>query len=108
GDVIDAVIDQVFADRIVAPGGKGNFQLRPDSIGGTHEYGTAKAAKLKARAKAADFSQDSGSEWAAGEFADGAAGAGRFGGGDGGAVSFGDVYAGVAIENTCSDRQIPV
>ena len=35
-DVVDAMIDQVFADGVVATRGKSDFQLRADAVRRTH------------------------------------------------------------------------
>jgi len=37
-DVVDGVIDEIFADGVVDPGGSGNQHLRPNTIGGHDEH----------------------------------------------------------------------
>ena len=38
-DVVDGMIDQILADRVVNPGGGGNEDFRPDAICRHHEHG---------------------------------------------------------------------
>ena len=39
-DVVDAVVDQIGADRVVTAGHEGDLQLRADAVGARHEHGS--------------------------------------------------------------------
>ena len=58
GDVVDAVIHQIFADGGVAAGEKSELELGADAVGGGDQDGLAKALQKKASAEAADVGED--------------------------------------------------
>src|SRR5207247_6375444 len=89
GDVIHAVIHQVFAHRVMPAGKESDLQLRPHSIGGADEHGLLPSGKGIAGAEAADVSEHMSRESLARKFFDGRDGA----------VSFVNADAGVLVAN---------
>jgi len=85
GDVIDAMVDEILADRVVAVRGEGDFEFRADSVHAGDEHGVFHAAQVRAEeaAEAADFAQNLGS----------------MGGADEGVDSFFDLVAEVHIDS---------
>jgi hypothetical protein len=63
-DVVDAVVDQVEADRVVDPGHEREAQLRPDAVRARHEHGIGDAGALerKQSAERADVREHAGRE----------------------------------------------
>ena len=89
GDVVDAVVHQVFADRVVPAGEEGDLQLGADAVGGADQHRLAESGELVARAEAADVGQHACVNVCARKLLDG---------GDG-AVGLVDIDAGVAVRN---------
>ena len=90
GDVIDAVIHQVLANRIVPTGGKRDLELGAHAVHGAHQNWLLEACQRVARAKRADLCEDPARKGALGHFLDSADGA----------VGFVDVNTCVAITNS--------
>ncbi len=57
GDVVDAVVDQIGADGVVAVEGEGDLQFRPDAIDAADQHRLAEPAKIRREksAEPADF-----------------------------------------------------
>src|SRR5262249_18293713 len=75
GDVVDAVVHQIFADGVMAAGHERELEFRADAIGGRDEDGIAVSVQTKATAEAADIGKDVGVEGGLGHRADGFYGA---------------------------------
>ena len=60
GDVVDAMIDKVLADRVVAVHGEGDFQLGAHAVGAGDQHRLAEFFGVEGEqaAEAADFAQD--------------------------------------------------
>ncbi len=73
-DVVDAVVDQVDADRAVHARHEGDPELRPDAVRAGHEHGIGnpRALEPKQAAKGSDVGQDAWREGAAGQRSDAA------------------------------------
>src|SRR5262249_5143600 len=98
GNVVDAVVHQIFANRVVAAGKKGDLELGADAVGRADQHGTAKAGELVAGAEAADVGDHAAREGRPGEFLDGVDGA----------VGLVDIDAGVAVAKGFGLGQISV
>ncbi len=90
----DAMIDEIFPDRVVASGRKGDFELGADAIGGTDEDRIAPTFQGEASAEAADRSQYVGVEGCGGVTLD----AGNR------AVGFVDIDSGLAVSGFWPSR----
>src|SRR5581483_11891361 len=63
-DVVDAVVDEVGADRVVAPGHERHLQLRADAVGARYEHRILKVVAIEAEqpAERSDLGQHAGGE----------------------------------------------
>ena len=59
GDVVDAVVDEVGADRVVAVEREGNLQLRPNTVDAADQDRLAHSGEIRRKqaAEAADFAE---------------------------------------------------
>src|SRR5690606_9084879 len=89
GDVVDAVVDEVLADGVVAADADGHLQLRPDAVDRGDEDGLVVGALVEGEepAEGADVGEDAGRERLADEALDAADGL----------LAGLDVYAGVSV-----------
>ncbi len=62
GDVVDAVVDEIFADGVVLAGKEGNLQFGSYAVGGANKHRITPALQGKARAEAADRGEDAWSK----------------------------------------------
>jgi hypothetical protein len=92
------VVDQVFADGVMAAGEEGNLQLGANAIRRTDQHRLAESGDLERGAERADIGQDVARKRLAGKFLDG---------GDG-TVCFVDIDAGVTVANRLKLSQISV
>ena len=60
GDVIDAMVDEILADRVVAIGGEGDFEFRADAVHARDKHGVFHSPEVgtEEAAEAADFAQN--------------------------------------------------
>src|ERR1035441_665264 len=62
GNVVYTMVDQIFANGIVATGRKSDFQLSANAIGRADQHRISPALERKARSETADRGQDAGGE----------------------------------------------
>ena len=63
-NVVDAVVDEIGADRVVAAGHEGDLELRPDAVGARDEHGILKPVAVEAEqtAERSDVGEHAGRE----------------------------------------------
>ena len=98
GDIVHAVIHQVFPHRVVPAGEKRDLKLGADAVGRAHQHRAPHPGQLEARAERANIGQHAAGEGAAGELLDRAYRA----------IGFVDIDAGIAIAQLSLRRQISV
>ncbi len=98
GDIVDAVVHQVFADSVMPAGQKGDLQLGPHAIGGTNQDRLAESGDLEGGAERPDIGQHIARERLARQLLDGCDGP----------AGFVDIDAGVSVTDRSGLRQISV
>ena len=67
-DVVDAVVHQILAHRVVPSGEKRDLELGADAVGRTHQHRLAEAGQLERGAEGADIGEHAARERAARRF----------------------------------------